>query len=262
MSLRRRVQRISLGLLLLSGPALAAGPGALHPRSLPRIAPRSVPSGYGTTQTSSLDVPEWEFGPATSETLFLDLGIFTPNLGRFSSGGASDTFIAPVHLPGGALIQSIELDACDTSATTDHVTATLGYADRLDGLAHAIGDVLVSSADAVEPCKAYVQDVSAVGYAVDSTGGRLFLIIETEAGDATTSFTGMKVGYKLQVSPAPRAASFDDVPTTHEFFQYVEALYQSGITVGCGDGNFCPDEPLTRGQMAVFLAKALGLYYP
>ena len=31
---------------------------------------------------------------------------------------------------------------------------------------------------------------------------------------------------------------------------------------GCGSGNFCPDSPLTRRQMAVFLSKALGLHWP
>jgi hypothetical protein len=52
------------------------------------------------------------------------------------------------------------------------------------------------------------------------------------------------------------------VPTNHPFFQFVEALAASGITAGCGNGNFCPDAPLTRGQMAVFLSKALGLHWP
>ncbi len=45
------------------------------------------------------------------------------------------------------------------------------------------------------------------------------------------------------------------------FFQFIEALAESGITAGCGNGNFCPDAALTRGQMAVFLAKALGLHW-
>lgn len=36
---------------------------------------------------------------------------------------------------------------------------------------------------------------------------------------------------------------------------------RSGITAGCGTG-YCPDNPVTRGQMAVFLTKALGLYWP
>lgn len=38
-------------------------------------------------------------------------------------------------------------------------------------------------------------------------------------------------------------------------------LVASGITAGCGNGNFCPDAPLTRRQMAAFFAKALGLYW-
>ena len=68
--------------------------------------------------------------------------------------------------------------------------------------------------------------------------------------------------YQLQVSPAPATASFNDVPSSHPFFQFIEALAASGITSGCGNGSFCPDAPLTRGQMAVFLAKGLGLSFP
>ncbi len=63
----------------------------------------------------------------------------------------------------------------------------------------------------------------------------------------------------LPVSAAPAIATFNDVPTNHPFFRFIEALVASGITAGCGSGNYCPDTPLTRGQMAVFLAKALGL---
>jgi hypothetical protein len=35
----------------------------------------------------------------------------------------------------------------------------------------------------------------------------------------------------------------------------------SGITAGCSATLYCPDAPLTRGQMAVFLSKALGLHF-
>ena len=72
---------------------------------------------------------------------------------------------------------------------------------------------------------------------------------------------GVRLYYKLQVSPAPAQATFNDVPTGHPFFQFVEALVASGITAGCGNGNYCPDNPVTRGQMAVFIAKALGLHW-
>jgi S-layer homology domain len=73
---------------------------------------------------------------------------------------------------------------------------------------------------------------------------------------------GARILYRRQVSPAPSSATFSDVPVAHPFFQFVEALAASGITAGCGTGIYCPDSPLTRGQMAVFLAKALGLHWP
>jgi hypothetical protein len=72
----------------------------------------------------------------------------------------------------------------------------------------------------------------------------------------------VRLVFRRQISPAPAVATFSDVPTNHPFFQFVEALSASGITAGCGAAIYCPDEPLTRGQMAVFLAKALGLHWP
>jgi hypothetical protein len=39
----------------------------------------------------------------------------------------------------------------------------------------------------------------------------------------------------------------------------IEWLRQEGITLGCGPSVFCPDEFVTRGQMAAFLTRALGL---
>jgi S-layer family protein len=77
-------------------------------------------------------------------------------------------------------------------------------------------------------------------------------------------FLWVSVWWRRTVSPAPAVASFVDVPTSDPFFQYIEALKASGITAGCiqSPPKFCPDEALTRGQMAVFLAKALGLHWP
>ena len=72
----------------------------------------------------------------------------------------------------------------------------------------------------------------------------------------------MRVGYRLQVSIPPATPTFNDVPVGDSAFQFIEALAASGITAGCGGGNFCPDATLTRRQMAVFLAKGLGLSFP
>jgi len=87
------------------------------------------------------------------------------------------------------------------------------------------------------------------------------MVATFDAVDGSNLLVGAIISYQLEVSPPPGTATFNDVPTSHPFFQYIEALSASGITGGCGAGNYCPDAPLTRGQMAVFLAKALGLYW-
>jgi hypothetical protein len=56
--------------------------------------------------------------------------------------------------------------------------------------------------------------------------------------------------------PAPTGTVFADVPVTHPFAGWIEGLAAAGITGGCGGGNYCPNSPVTRGQMAVFLLRA------
>jgi hypothetical protein len=62
------------------------------------------------------------------------------------------------------------------------------------------------------------------------------------------------------VWPVSRAMTldFNDVPLNYWAYNYISALFASEITGGCGNGNYCPDDPVTRAQMAVFIVKALG----
>ena len=92
-----------------------------------------------------------------------------------------------------------------------------------------------------------------------STQSYLFTVVLGPTSDLR--FRGIIVHWKRQISAAPATATFADVPLGAFGFQHVEALAASGITAGCGGGNFCPNQPLTRVQMAVFLAKALGLHW-
>jgi len=52
---------------------------------------------------------------------------------------------------------------------------------------------------------------------------------------------------------------FADVSCPSQFANWIEQLSHEGITGGCGGGNYCPQNPNTRGQMAVFLVKTFGL---
>ncbi len=62
--------------------------------------------------------------------------------------------------------------------------------------------------------------------------------------------------------PPPCIGIFADVLCAPPFAPWIEALYFEGITGGCGAGvsegagNYCPQNPVRRDQMAVFLLKA------
>lgn len=76
------------------------------------------------------------------------------------------------------------------------------------------------------------------------------------------SFAGCYAFFRRQVAPSPATATFSDVPTSHPFFRFVEALASTGVTAGCGGGLYCVNAAVTRGELAVFLAVALGMGIP
>lgn len=87
---------------------------------------------------------------------------------------------------------------------------------------------------------------------------------DTEIGEArVTVLSRSASSYTVRVESKWPPTTFSDVPWTHTFRADVEWLAEAGITKGCNpsDGNtqFCPDGPVTRGQMAAFFVRALGL---
>jgi hypothetical protein len=232
-------------------------------------APKGAPQTYGTAAVSYVSIPAEAFFPRSS------LWPYASDAGRWSSGCAGVCFAAPIQLPSGAKIVYLELDFYDTNATepvqgrlvecnslgqncTDHPAAGAGPADCL-----LPGNICSGTAFAGG---AFSQSATLVpdNMTVDNLNKSYRLLAGGGTFDATNQVRGMIVGYVLQVSPPPASASFNDVPTDHPFFQFIEALKASGITGGCQANPplYCPDAPLTRGQMAVFLAKALGLQWP
>lgn len=65
----------------------------------------------------------------------------------------------------------------------------------------------------------------------------------------------------LLVAPAAAIAShgFNDVDSGDFFHEAVDWMKDNGVTVGCnpsgGNTKYCPDDPVTRGEMAVFLQR-------
>ncbi|HEY2798766.1 MAG TPA: S-layer homology domain-containing protein [Thermoanaerobaculia bacterium] len=68
----------------------------------------------------------------------------------------------------------------------------------------------------------------------------------------------LKAEHGADYVPPPCGGIFPDVPCpatpAFPYSDWIERLFAEGITVGCGSG-YCPADPVTRAQMAVFLLK-------
>ena len=262
---RRMPRGLFLALVTIVLFAGAAAGAEIRPRPEPRTGsperpgPSSAPEAFGGYLYSVSSVSDLAFVPFDSSVNYS-----TAAGTRFRFATASPaSFGSTIVLPAGAVIDYIGLGSCDLVGGRFSVGLRRQYAD---GTFTDIDTFNTTPHGGGAPCR---MDYSpgVLGYQIDAnTGASLQLFVSQNPGaptDGSVNFSSVEVWRFTKVSPAPAAASFLDVPTSNPFFQYVEALKASGITGGCGDGsNFCPDQPVLRKQMAVFLAKALGLAYP
>ena len=225
---------------------------------LPFLTASAVPG-----QNYGLEEQVLTLGPAAFQPFNSDYAF-----GRGADGylGGPGSFTAPLSLPNGAEI----LELC-----------LYGNVQEFTFVEARIRTIrLVSSGQVPEVADIWESDVVILGsdlftgyvractspfsYVLsDSTGSgehishEIFITISVGS-----SLGGLRIAWRRQVSPPPGTPTFGDVPPSDAAFPFIEALVASGITAGCGSGNYCPDNPITRRQMAVFLAKALGLHWP
>ena len=67
--------------------------------------------------------------------------------------------------------------------------------------------------------------------------------------------TGLLIIIPSTVRACP---NYVDVECDQSWAKYVEAIDNAGITRGCDPTHFCPRDNVTRAQMALFLARAIG----
>jgi hypothetical protein len=113
----------------------------------------------------------------------------------------------------------------------------------------------------------------------DVTGGPFFRFVETllhngvTGGCTATTYCPSASTTRAQMavfvlvskegptySPAACVAGqevFADVPSTSPFCRWIEELADRGVVAGCGGNNYCPANPVSRDQMAVFVLRTL-----
>ncbi len=242
---------------------------------VPKPAPQR-PTTFGTSAVSYIIVPAAEFRPHSNSS-----GYAYDDFGRgqlYPTGSPTD-FSAAVHVPSGAQVVYMELDGTDSSAT-DYVLASLTYCDYPSTnctyhplVGSSIGNdcniagFICSGLANIDDRELVSVDLSSENIIADNFNNVITVLVEPSEATGLEKVGAVIIGYVLQVSAAPATASFNDVPTSDFAFQYIEALFASGVTGGCGANPpfvppvYCPDAFVTRRQMGIFFAKALGLQW-
>ena len=256
-----RASVLMLILVACAAPAFAQGLGSRGGGERVGIAPRSESETrtFGTASTAAQIVSGLSLLPPSSATEFAINTSALTGIAVFQTTAGLDWW-AQVHLPAGALVERIELEACDESA---------------------IGDIAFGMASGTAPGGA-TQNLTAVGTTTDSPGLRL-LSAEPDRADhgrqpeqQLLALRGLRHDGRYQPrpgdprllpapgEPGPRGRDLPERRADHPPVSSGSSRRWPGrgSPPGCGPGAYCPDSPVTRGQMAVFLSIALGLHFP
>lgn len=241
----------------------ASAPAPSSSETPGRTAPADA---YGTQRGGVFVAPSKFAGPLSGASPLVYESV---NFFKHPSSTSPVRYFAPVDgVPVGSVVDGFTCVYRDTSASND-VTFTFQKAEQQWSFLSNTGgsrtnSAFVSFTSSGTPGVSYefvdLPTSETITHFLGFTGLRQYYLTADLAAD--TSFAGCYVFYTRQISPAPGAASFSDVPVGHPFFQVIEALKASGVTAGCTATTFCPDAPVTRAAMAAFLARALGLAFP
>jgi len=212
------------------------------------------------------------FGPSSSTIHTVQAAAFnstSPGSLNFSgafaqvcvnAGGC--TAAAPVMLPTGAVVTAMELQACDGD-NSNFIAAQLRRVGPFENSQTILAEALTGAIE-TPGCDYFFRALD-IPETIDNFANTYIVhaLFDSNKGFTNTRLQAVRLFYRLQVSPAPAVATFGDVPTSHPFFPFIQALVAAGITTGCSDSPplFCPDGVVTRKQLAKFLSTALGLHW-
>ena len=216
---------------------------------LPGEVDRDTELEWGQSDFITQSVPTWAFQGWTATH---DNWLFALGNNRYCSSNC--ILEAPTFLPTGVRITAWELNAYDSSSGS--VSLVLARCPINNTYCTALGSATVTSGT-----PGFTFASRNVNHTVDNWNNSYIFEARLSSG-SSHRIVGARVLYRLQISPAPANPTFNDVFPFNWYYQSVEALADSGITVGCGGGSYCPNNFVTRAEMAAFLARALGLHYP
>ena len=180
-----------------------------------------------------------------------------------NSGGPAQ-WEAQVNLPAGALVNTLECFFYDTNGAlnADARMWKHSYNYSTDTPSVEAVSALVASSGSGGYQKPFDGAVNKTIRYREGDERNIYTILLNMPSSLDVRFRGCRIFWQRQISPAPAASTFSDVSTSYWAFREIEALVDAGVTVGCGGGNYCPNNFVTRDQMAAFIARLGGLHWP
>ncbi len=80
--------------------------------------------------------------------------------------------------------------------------------------------------------------------------------ISVSLSSADTGYGSLAVP-SLAVTNQDNDPIYTEVPVGHWAYEWIQTLTNTGITSGCGTGMYCPDNDVSRAEMAVFLGRSM-----
>jgi hypothetical protein len=112
----------------------------------------------------------------------------------------------------------------------------------------------------------YVETLYARGITGGCSPSPLLYCPFTNVSRAEMAVFLVRAGHGPTFVPPPPIGVFGDVPVGFWAAPFIELIFAEGITSGCSQQplSYCPDSPLSRAEMAVFLLRAKhgALYLP
>ena len=164
-------------------------------------------------------------------------GVLLSNGNTIAGAGTPVLTIAPIAFADAGEYDVVVTDSC-SSVTSSPVPLTVEFTD-VPASSPFHDDILAIAADGI----------------TSGCGAGNFCPTAAVRRDQMAVFL-LKARYGSGYAPPPCGGLFADVACPGQFADWIEQLAAEGVTSGCGGGNYCPGQPVTRAQMAIFLLKA------
>jgi protocatechuate 3,4-dioxygenase beta subunit len=155
---------------------------------------------------------------------------------------------------------------CGNSVTSDAATLTvnpLSVSSSGESFAASggTGNIDISGA-ATCSWTAVSNDPSFITVTAGGSGSGNGTVQFSVANNAGSTIRNGTITVAGQTFTVYQGIDFADVSLNNPFYDDIGKLSARGVTLGCGNGNFCPNDPVTREQMAAFILRAKGEFDP